>query len=35
MRHPSFAILPAAVMALAGTIATAEAASIHVRPIGI
>ncbi len=35
MRNHSFAILPAVVMALAGTLATAEAATIHVRPIGI
>ncbi len=35
MHHSSSAILPAAIMVLTGTIATAEAASIHVRPTGI
>ncbi len=35
MRHPFFATLSAAALAMAGTIATAEAASIHVRPTGI
>jgi fimbrial chaperone protein len=35
MRHSSFAIPSAAVMMLAGTFTMAEAASIHVRPIGI